>query len=147
MRLLPLLFLVVLSGCGGISSRIKAHEREFASYPPETQAQIQSGRIDRGFTEDMVYLARGEASDKSQIERNGRKLTVWRYAKPTPTPVGASTSGLAGGYGYPGIATGPMPQSSVVYERSYFKVEFEHGKVVGWDQDIQEDVPRDAKAP
>lgn len=132
--------LVVLfaMGCGGVKSRIKDNERQFSGYPPEIQAQIQSGRIDRGFTEEMVYLAKGEPSDKSTLTRDGKTVTVWKYARPVPpSPPGQAAGGLSAPYGYPGFGPGPSQASPLFYERSYFKVEFEGGKVMRWDEGMQ----------
>ena len=135
------------AACGGVKSRIREHEREFATYAPEVQAQIQSGRIDRGFTEDMVYLSKGTPDDQSSIDRDGRKVTIWKYARSSPALSSrGATSNLSSPYGYPGFGPGPAQSAPLLYERAYFKIEFEKGKVIGWDQDMQEDV-EDLKMP
>ncbi len=135
-----LIALGFLSGCATTHSRVKEHALEFNSFPAQTQAQIQSGRIDKGFTEDMVYMARGEPSDKVKAVRDGKPTTVWKYARPgAPLPVSASGGNLAAPYGYPGFGPNPSQPAPMFYERSYFKVEFLNGKVVGWDQELQDD--------
>ncbi|MBI3555363.1 MAG: hypothetical protein HY074_03745 [Deltaproteobacteria bacterium] len=138
--LITTLITILLLGCATTRSRIKEHEREFNTFPAETQAQIQSGRIDKGFTEEMVYMARGEPSDKSMSTRDGKPTVVWKYPRPAaPLPVGAQSGSLSTPYGYPGFGPGPAQPAPMFYERSYFKVEFLNGKVVGWDQDLQDD--------
>lgn len=137
-------FALSLAGCGGIKSRISDNQRLFATYPPETQAQIQNGRIDHGFTEEMVYMAKGKPSEKSSIERDGRKIAVWKYARPRPPgPPGSHSGALSSPYGYPGFGPGPSQPVPMFYDRSYFKVEFENGKVVRWDQEMQAELPAD----
>lgn len=139
---LPLALLFV-SACSSIPSRIKEHEREFNTYPPEIQSQIQSGRIDHGFTEDMVYMAKGKPSEKSSYEKKGPKgpvhVTVWKYASPAPaTPANIASSSISTPYGYPTFGPGPSQPASVFYEKKYFKVEFENGKVTSWDQELNQ---------
>jgi hypothetical protein len=134
-----LIFSLFVSGCSNISSRIKENERQFNNYPPEVQSQIQSGHIDHGFTEEMVYMAKGKPNEKSTIEKNGKTLTLWKYASPMPaTPMASGNSNVNTPYGYPSFGPGPSQPASIFYDRKYFKVEFENGKVVNWDQELNE---------
>ena len=140
MKRLALFLFCLLPACGGIGSRIKENERQFNTYPPEVQAQIQNGRVDKGFTEEMVYMSKGQPSEKQELERGGRKLTVWKYARRVPpAPPGGGGTSLSTPYGYPAFGPGPSQPTPVFYEHGYFKVEFEDGKVVGWDQEMQRD--------
>jgi hypothetical protein len=133
-------FLAVFTqGCGGVNSRIKDHQREFATYPPEVQGQIQNGRIDRGFTEQMVYLAKGEPDERTTAKLGAKSIVVWKYARHMPSaPPGQAAGGLSTPYGYPTFGPGPTQPTPLFYEKSYFKVEFDKGKVIGWDQDMQD---------
>jgi hypothetical protein len=137
-----------LAACSSVKSRVKEHQSLFNSFPPQVQSQIQSGRIDRGFNEDMVYLALGEPSDKSSIAKKtadgaSRSVVIWKYPLRTPPePREHQSSGLAGGYSYPVIGPGPVQQPVVNYERRFANVEFENGKVVGWDPLLQDDPER-----
>lgn len=129
------------SGCGGLQSRIRENQNQFATFPPEAQAQIQNGRIDKGFTEDMVYIAKGNPDDKESITRDGKKIIVWKYSRPIPAlPVNSGGSAnLSTPYGYPIFGpTGAQPPP-LFYERGFFKIEFENGKVVRWDKAMQSD--------
>jgi len=132
--------LLSFGACGGVKSRIQENQRQFAQYPPEIQSQIQNGRIDHGFTEEMVFIAKGKPTDKTQINRDGKAITVWKYVGAMPSePPGQSTGGLASPYGYPGFGPGPNQPAPMFYERKTYKVEFQDGKVVSWDPDFQRD--------
>lgn len=133
-----LLFLLLATfvSCSSVKSRITEHEREFATYPPEVQAQIQNGRVDKGFTEDMVYLAKGAPSEKSSATREGKTITVWKYTRPgAPVQQGSTSNNLSTPYGYPSFGPGPSAPAPVYYDRVFSRVEFENGKVVRWDDD------------
>jgi hypothetical protein len=140
-RLIFSALLVFMSACGGVSSRIKENQHQFDGYPLEIQAQIQNGRVDRGFTEEMVYMAKGTPDDKQVLTRGGKKVTVWRYARRVPpAPPGGGGTTLSTPYGYPAFGPGPSQPTPIFYDKGYFKVEFENGKVIGWDQEMQDDL-------
>lgn len=126
-------------GCGGINSRIKEHERQFSSFAPQAQAQIQAGRIDKGFTEDMVYMAKGEPSEKNQLKKDGKELVVWKYPRRTAPPVAAGANNLSTPYGYPSFGPAPQQSAPLFYDRSYDTVEFDRGRVVRWDVGMQDE--------
>lgn len=127
-------------GCGGINSRIHENQYQFNTYPPQVQAQIQSGRIDKGFTEEMVYMARGKPSDKSTVTRGGKDVVLWKYEVPAAVqPPNAAPGSLSTPYGYPTFGPNPAQSTPILYERSYANVEFENGKVVDWDSRLQND--------
>jgi hypothetical protein len=126
-----LLLAMAGAGCSSVSSRIRDHEGEFATYPPQAQAQIQNGRIDKGFTEDMVTIALGEPAEKTAETESGKRFVVWKYTRPaTLQSTTASQGSMSAPYGYPGPATGPAQPIPMFYERQYYKVKFEAGRVV-----------------
>ncbi len=114
-------------------SRIKEKEKVFFGYPPEIQGQIQAGQIDRGFSEDMVYLAKGSPSEKYSHEVAGKSVTIWKYyQKPDAvSPPGSQPTGFSGAYEYPtpGKPQQPYP---MFYNKPGLIVEFENGKVKKW---------------
>jgi hypothetical protein len=139
---------LVGAGCSTVSKRIHEHEALFNTYTPEQQAQIQNGHVDRGFTEEMVYMAMGEPSVKEPATRNGRAVTVWKYRKSVPSAQFANPNPtLTTPYGYPSISTGPAQPMPMRYETPYFKVVFENGKVIDSDEEGLPPSPEDLKMP
>ncbi len=126
----------MLVGCASTSnSRIKEKEKEFLAYPPEVQQQIQSGNVDKGFTEDMVYMAKGTPSEKSTQVKSGKTIKLWKYSgtktQMVEPPRGSAAPGFSGAYEYP--TPGAVPkQSTMHYGSSMQIIEFENGKVSGW---------------
>ena len=117
------------------SSRIKEREKDFLAYPPEVQQQIQSGNVDKGFTEDMVYISKGTPSEKSSQVKSGKTITIWKYPKSetqmVEPPRGSAPTGFSGAYEYP--TPGAVPrQAPIFYGKPMEIIEFENGKVSGW---------------
>ena len=151
-RLFLILVISGFVGCTNVATRIKENERQFGTYAPEAQAQIQNGRIDRGFTEEMVYMAMGKPDNKDTItisarakgahDRDGKKITLWKYLRRDVNAAPReSSTGLSSPYSYPTFGPGPGQPAPVIYDRRYYKVEFLDGKVIRWDSELQEDVP------
>lgn len=127
----------ILAGCASTpAKRIETKKELFASYPAEIQMQIQAGNVQPGFTEDQVFLAKGEPEEKYQatrrINNEAHSVMVWRYRD--RTKISALDAGpgadLSGGYGYP--THGSIPRMSRPYNgaNEYLLIEFEHGKVL-----------------
>lgn len=131
----------VILGCSSVGSRIKENERLFGTLAPEAQAQIQNGRIDRGFTEDMVHMAMGKPDAKETVQRDGKTVLVWKYVRRDLNAPRDSATGLSSPYSFPTFGPGPSHPSPVIYDRKYYKIEFIGGKVVRWDAELQEDLP------
>lgn len=137
---ISLMPVILAMACSTPRTRIKENEKQFNYYPAQVQAQIQSGRIDRGFTPEMVYMAMGSPAEK--IKRSGDKgkeIEVWMYPGPmVELPGQQGSSGFSGAYGYPSFGPGPShPVQSQTGYRKHYKVEFESGKVVRWDSELQ----------
>ncbi len=68
-----------LAGCQTVESRIQERPEAFYKLDRETQDKILQGIIDVGYSEDMVYLALGEPSEKrTRVTENARTVT-WIY--------------------------------------------------------------------
>jgi hypothetical protein len=81
MRLVVVLGLGMLVG-GCVSTpakRIKQEPQVFASFPPEVQALVQNGKIEIGFTRDMVRLAVGRPQQIHTRTTDTGDLEVWSY--------------------------------------------------------------------
>ncbi|MFH1217158.1 MAG: hypothetical protein V1706_11720 [Pseudomonadota bacterium] len=63
--------------------RIAASQQTFDSFSPEIQEKVRDGRIEIGFTEEMVRLAWGSpAQTYVRITEKG-EATVWTYSRTT----------------------------------------------------------------
>lgn len=75
-----LISLAVLAACSSTpASRIADHREAFRAYAPEVQQKIRAGRIDVGFTSEMVRLALGEPSRKFGRQTERGDTEVWVY--------------------------------------------------------------------
>lgn len=120
----------LLAACASVNSRIKKHQAEFDSYPPEIQQKIRDGQVDPGFTFTQVELALG-APDRTYSETApGKEREIWAYG-------GAPAEPRVGfGFGYSswhrgGIGTGVSVggPGGYAYE-DRVTVVFEGGRVV-----------------
>lgn len=125
-----LVLLALLTSCSTVKTRIHEREKDFSAYPPEIQSQIQNGNIDEGFTEDMVYMARGNPAEKETMTRAGKTVTLWKYPGSAVAGPGFPSTSFTSPYSYPTFGPGPIQPAP--YYRTHFIVEFEGGRVVGW---------------
>lgn len=84
-----LLFLVLLfpfnyqvSSSYKQEERIEKYREIFSSFPAEIQEKIQKGKIEEGYTKDMVYMAIGSPTKMST--KDGK--TIWDYWVESPKP-------------------------------------------------------------
>ena len=73
------LALLISSGCMTRDARIQRNFALFCTYPPATQQAIRSGRVDMGFTREMVYMALGPADRVAARQTVGVASEVWIY--------------------------------------------------------------------
>lgn len=69
----------MLTGCATPSQRIQRHPETFASFPPEAQALIREGKIDLGFTPEMVRMALGEPTRILHRRDEQGTEVIWSY--------------------------------------------------------------------
>lgn len=60
LRLLPWLFLVFAFGCASVDSRVQKHQAAFNAWPADVQEKVRAGKVEVGFTQEMVRVALGE---------------------------------------------------------------------------------------
>jgi len=70
---------VLVAGCASPKSRIEKNPELFASFPPEVQANVQQGKIDVGYTQDMVDMALGAPDRKYTRKSATGTVEVWSY--------------------------------------------------------------------
>ncbi len=68
-----------LAGCAGPAWRIKRNPEMFGAFPPEAQSAVREGRIEVGYTRDMVFIALGRPQHTyDRVTREG-STEVWTY--------------------------------------------------------------------
>jgi len=79
--------LLLGGGCATPAARIRSNQELFNSFPPETQTKIREGKIETGYTEDMVYIALGRParvySRTKAVGDSGETQTteIWSYTR------------------------------------------------------------------
>jgi hypothetical protein len=133
-RSLAALFVVLalaLAGCSTPSSRIADHRDAFNQMSPEAQRLIAAGRIDIGFSPEMVTLALGEPAHRFIRKSTTGDTEVWVYHDNKPQ-ISIGIGGVSAGShsavgGGVGISTGGYDPDEKM------RVEFSGGKVVTID--------------
>ncbi len=135
-----LLFLIMM-GCSTVSNRIQKHAKDFVNYPLDAQNKIQKGQIEKGFTEKMVYMAKGEPSEvKKEMKAHSENL-AWYYTRPQmATPAGAASQpnceSMSSPFGYPNMGPSPNQCVATLMYSPYLIVYFKDGKVSEWNEEI-----------
>jgi hypothetical protein len=73
------LLIALFAGCATPTSRIEKNLDLFNSFPLEAQSLIREGRIDLGFTPDMVQMALGDPARSYHRRTESRESEVWSY--------------------------------------------------------------------
>ena len=107
-RLLIAAALVLLAGCATPASRISSHQSAFDQWPAEVREQVRAGRIDVGFTAEMVQVALGDADRKSTRTTAKGTSEVWAYFDHSPKfSIGLGVGSSSGSTAYGGaVAVG-----------------------------------------
>jgi len=105
---------LALSACSTIDSRIRKQQALFDSYPPDVQNNIRNGRIEVGYTQEMVAMALGEPDRKVEMQTEDGVAEVWSYRKSVPGFSVGTGSGTYVGSGVgigSGVSVGDPPRS------------------------------------
>ena len=102
--------LVLLTACSTVDSRIKKDQAAFDALPAETQKKIREGRVEIGFTPQMVTMALGAPERRYTRSTESGTAEVWAYRDKGPTfgfgiGVGGGGGSTAVGGGV-GVSTG-----------------------------------------
>ncbi|MDB6093661.1 MAG: hypothetical protein JWM32_1223 [Verrucomicrobia bacterium] len=77
---LPLVLLALLAaGCSTIDSRIKEKSATFAGLDAPTQEKLRKGRVEVGYTKDMVYIALGQPDERKEHVTGQGQTETWIY--------------------------------------------------------------------
>jgi hypothetical protein len=72
-------FAALLSACSSPSGRISKNVEVFAEFPPAIQEKVRKGKVELGFTEDMVFIARGKPDREYVRQTQTGTSRVWSY--------------------------------------------------------------------
>ncbi len=116
-------FVMVAIGFGCASTpdaRIEKNQELFDSYPPAVQAKIRAGKVQVGFSEDMVRMALGEPNETTLEVTESGETVMWGYTTSRPgfsvgIGGGGYGSGSAGGAGVR-MGSGPRKDYTAIVE-------------------------------
>ena len=69
----------LLVGCSTPASRIRKNPALFGTFPPDVQEKVKQGKIEVGFTKDMVLMALGRPQRIATRTTQADKTVVWSY--------------------------------------------------------------------
>ena len=71
--------LFLIAGCDTPSSRINKNPELFARFPADVQANIKQGKVNVGYSKDMVNMALGKPNREYIRTTAGGTTEVWSY--------------------------------------------------------------------
>jgi hypothetical protein len=71
--------LALVAGCNSVDSRIRKNEATFRALDPETQDKLRAGKVEVGYTPDMVFIALGKPTTKTERSTKDGQTMVWTY--------------------------------------------------------------------
>lgn len=81
-----ILLVALLAGCASPAYRIKQNPELFNSFPPDVQENVRQGRIDIGYTPEMVEMALGKPNRVYSRKTQDGETQVWSYTDTYSTP-------------------------------------------------------------
>ncbi|UCH21115.1 MAG: hypothetical protein JSU83_21810 [Deltaproteobacteria bacterium] len=118
--------IVIFLSCSSPDSRIRKSQELFDSYPAEVQQNIRAGKVDVGYTEDMVRMALGDPNETAVNKTAQGEVHVWAYTKSSPGGGVSIGHSIGSGRTRTGVSIG-MGRS---YQTRYKAVvEFRDGRV------------------
>jgi hypothetical protein len=122
-----LVLLALVTGCSTPASRIDSHRAAFEKFPAEVQEKIKAGRVDVGFTPEMVHMAMGEPSRQLTRKTESGDVEVWMFADNKPQI--SFGFGLSSGGYHSGSAVGISTSTGGYEADEKARVEFRNGVV------------------
>ena len=78
--LAALVLAIGLAGCASTPERrIQKHPEMFEGIPPDVQETVRAGRVEIGYTPDMVFLALGAPDRKVTRKTEAEEREIWIY--------------------------------------------------------------------
>ena len=118
---------LLLTGCSTPRSRIQSRQSVFDAWPPAVQEKVRAGRIDLGFTPEMVEVALGAADRVGSRTTEKGTSVVWVYFDHRPKfSIGVGVGGSSGNTAY---GTGVVVGDNGWADNEVLRVIFEGAKV------------------
>jgi hypothetical protein len=118
--------MVIFLSCSTPDSRIRKNQDLFDSYPVETQKNIRAGKVDVGYTEDMVRMTLGDP-DQTTVNKTAQgEVHVWIYTKISPGRAISVGHSIGSGRTSTGVSVGLGRSSQIRYKTV---VEFRDNRV------------------
>lgn len=110
--------------------RIAQNQAVFAQFSPDVQQNLRAGRIDVGYTDQMVLIALGEPAHRlERVDATGH-TEVWVYVRNAPQ---FSFGFGFGSFGRHSASSVGVSTSTGYYDDEALRVEFQQGRVVRID--------------
>jgi hypothetical protein len=124
--ILTLSSLMLAMSCATTDSRIAKRQTEFNSWPPDVQEKVRAGKVELGFTQEMVRVALGDP-DRVISRTTERGISEgWVYRDKGPHF--SFGLGLGSAHGSTAMGAG-MRVGDDFREDEKVRVMFENGKV------------------
>jgi hypothetical protein len=118
--------LLLTVGCASVESRVKDHQSAFNAWPAEVQDKVRAGKVEMGFTPEMVEVALGKPDRLSSRTTDRGNAEVWIYFDKGPQfsiGLGLGSFGRSGGVG------GGVTVGDDFRDEENMRVIFEGGRV------------------
>jgi len=109
---------LLLGGCSTIPSRIEEKSALFAALDAETQNKIKQGRVDVGYSTDLVYIALGTPDERLTKTNQTGTTETWIYNSYRQEYLGTAHTG----YRQSVVIDPKTRQAIVTYEPVYSSV-------------------------
>jgi hypothetical protein len=118
--------LMLVASCASPESRVRKHQAEFDAWPADVQQKIKAGRVDVGFTQEMVRVALGDPERTFTRTTAQGAAEVWVYAERGPKfSFGVGVGSVRGSTGVGGGVT----VGDTFRDNEAMRVVFEQGRV------------------
>lgn len=125
---------LILAACSTPQKRAEQNPEMFAALSQDEQRLVLEGRIREGMNQDAVFIALGRPSRETEARLGGRDHLNWIYSRIVSREIPNYSRRYyrgADGSIYSRCYYDPYYDSYIV---DTFRVIFEDGKVVGWEE-------------
>jgi len=108
--------MAILISCSTPDSRIRKNQELFDSYPAKVQQNIRSGKVEIGYTEEMVRMALGDPNETAVNKTAQGEVRVWIYTKTSPGGGVSIGHAIGSGRTLTGVSVGMGRSSQTRYK-------------------------------